>query len=233
MLEDYIKYHNIEFEVLTGVYWKNSEYTSLYDCFVNINKLNKQLMNKKLTDLEKKTLYKERSSYIMHADKLITMVHPELYKPFVELDDRYKDIQKERRLLKTAYYRLVKENKPTREIKEKLNKTKEEINIIKEKIYYLHDLSGESKSSKQDEIQKVIKRLFDERAKYKKEHNPLEQVIKLVLNSIYGKTIQKPNIKKISYVELESELKINLKSEPENRQKYIKKVWFRTWNGML
>lgn len=225
MLEDYIKYHNIEFEVLTGVYWKNSEYTSLYDCFENINKLNKQLMNKKLTDLEKKTLYKERSSYIMHADKLITMVHPELYKPFVELDDKYKDIQKERRLLKTAYYRLLKENKPTREIKEKLNKTKEEINIIKEKIYYLHDLSGESKSSKDIEIQKVIKRLFEERAKYKKEHNPLEQVIKLVLNSIYGKTIQKPNIKKISYVELESELKIDLKSEPENRQKYIKKVY--------
>lgn len=224
-LEDYIKYHNIEFEVLTGVYWKNSEYISLYDCFVNISKLNKQLMNKKLTDSEKNTLYKERSRYIMNGDKLITMVHPELYKPFVELDNKYKEIQKERRLWKLAYDRALKENKPTKEFKDKLNKTKEEINDIKEKIYYLHDISGESKSSKQVEIQKVVKKLFDERAKYKKEHNPLEQVIKLVLNSIYGKTIQKPNIKKISYVELESELEIDLESEPKNRQKYIKRVY--------
>ena len=39
---------------------------------------------------------------------------------------------------------------------------------------------------------KVIQRLFELRLKYKKEDNPLQQVIKLILNSVYGKTILKP-----------------------------------------
>lgn len=38
----------------------------------------------------------------------------------------------------------------------------------------------------------VIKELFELRAKYKKEDNPLQEVIKLLLNSMYGKSILKP-----------------------------------------
>ena len=38
----------------------------------------------------------------------------------------------------------------------------------------------------------VIQHLFEMRLKYKKEDNPLQQVIKLIFNSIYGKTILKP-----------------------------------------
>ena len=41
-------------------------------------------------------------------------------------------------------------------------------------------------------INDLIKILFDLRAKYKKEGNPLQQTIKLLLNSIYGKSILKP-----------------------------------------
>ena len=41
-------------------------------------------------------------------------------------------------------------------------------------------------------ICEFIQKLFDLRAKYKKEKNPLQQTIKLLLNSIYGKSILKP-----------------------------------------
>ena len=41
-------------------------------------------------------------------------------------------------------------------------------------------------------INKFIKRLFDLRKKYKDEGNPLQNTIKLLLNSVYGKSILKP-----------------------------------------
>jgi predicted ATP-grasp superfamily ATP-dependent carboligase len=41
-------------------------------------------------------------------------------------------------------------------------------------------------------IQSFIKHIFDMRNKYKKEGNPLQLVYKLIMNSAYGKTIQKP-----------------------------------------
>jgi len=43
-----------------------------------------------------------------------------------------------------------------------------------------------------NKIKDVIELLFNERVKYKKQGNPIEQVYKLFLNAIYGKTIQKP-----------------------------------------
>ena len=41
-------------------------------------------------------------------------------------------------------------------------------------------------------IRKEIQKLFNLRLQYKKEGNPLQETIKLILNSIYGKTILKP-----------------------------------------
>ena len=41
-------------------------------------------------------------------------------------------------------------------------------------------------------IQQVIRKLFEQRAQYKKEGNSIQQVIKLIMNSGYGKSIQKP-----------------------------------------
>ncbi len=41
-------------------------------------------------------------------------------------------------------------------------------------------------------IQNVISDLFEMRLKYKRDGNPLQEIIKLLLNSIYGKTILKP-----------------------------------------
>jgi hypothetical protein len=42
------------------------------------------------------------------------------------------------------------------------------------------------------QIQTFIKHIFDMRNKYKKEGNPIQLVYKLIMNSAYGKTIQKP-----------------------------------------
>ena len=66
---------------------------------------------------------------------------------------------------------------------------------------------------------KVIQELFELRAKYKKEGNPLQQVIKLLLNSVYGKTILKPidtTIKFIANSEKDKYIK--------NRYHYIKEM---------
>ena len=41
-------------------------------------------------------------------------------------------------------------------------------------------------------IREVIKQLFEQRAQYKKEGNSVQQVIKLIMNSGYGKSIQRP-----------------------------------------
>ncbi len=47
-------------------------------------------------------------------------------------------------------------------------------------------------SGKDYTIQTKIQELFDNRLKYKKQGNPLQEVYKLIMNSCYGKTIQKP-----------------------------------------
>jgi hypothetical protein len=41
-------------------------------------------------------------------------------------------------------------------------------------------------------IRSVVEGLFNLRLKYKNEGNPTQEIIKLILNSIYGKTILKP-----------------------------------------
>ena len=43
-----------------------------------------------------------------------------------------------------------------------------------------------------DKIKSVIKHLYDLRKKMKKEDNPAQLVIKLLMNSLYGKTLLKP-----------------------------------------
>ena len=49
-------------------------------------------------------------------------------------------------------------------------------------------------------IRDIISNLFQLRLKYKKENNPLQEVIKLILNSVYGKTILKPIENKIKFI---------------------------------
>ena len=63
-------------------------------------------------------------------------------------------------------------------------------------------------------INELINKLFELRRKYKTEHNPLQNTIKLLLNSIYGKSILKP---------MKTEIKcIN--------KKYLDRYLFRYYN---
>lgn len=50
-------------------------------------------------------------------------------------------------------------------------------------------------------IRECIQHLFELRLKYKKENNPLQEIIKLLLNSIYGKTILKPINTTIKFIQ--------------------------------
>ena len=47
-------------------------------------------------------------------------------------------------------------------------------------------------SPKSDLFSKEIKRIYDLRVVYKKQDNPLQEILKLLMNSAYGKTIQRP-----------------------------------------
>ena len=52
-------------------------------------------------------------------------------------------------------------------------------------------------------IRDAIRNLFNLRLKYKAENNPVQEIIKLILNSVYGKTILKPIDTKIVFKTLE------------------------------
>ena len=68
-------------------------------------------------------------------------------------------------------------------------------------------------------IREIIKTLFELRLRYKKEGNPLQEVIKLILNSIYGKTILKPIDTKYKFIKNNDLVKyIN------NRYNYIEEI---------
>jgi hypothetical protein len=51
-------------------------------------------------------------------------------------------------------------------------------------------------------IQSFIQKIFDLRNQYKKEHNPLQVVYRLIMNSAYGKTIQRPIDTKVKFYNL-------------------------------
>ncbi|KAH0793720.1 putative DNA polymerase [Histomonas meleagridis] len=49
-------------------------------------------------------------------------------------------------------------------------------------------------------IQRVIQEIFQKRVEYKRQNNPLQQIYKLIMNSCYGKTIEKPINKEWKYL---------------------------------
>lgn len=55
------------------------------------------------------------------------------------------------------------------------------------------------RGKKHTQIQKCIRGIFEKRAEYKKEKNPIQNVYKLIMNSIYGKTILKPHKTEFKY----------------------------------
>ena len=72
------------------------------------------------------------------------------------------------------------------------------INYQNAKIDFIEGIYAEEATSKH---QKFIKRLFETRKILKKQNNPAQEVVKLILNSIYGKMIMNyENMRKIFYV---------------------------------
>lgn len=94
-------------------------------------------------------------------------------------------------------------------------------------------IRGYTWSGKKDyRIQEEIKKIFNKRLEYKKQDNPLQELYKLIMNSCYGKCIEKPVMKESSYVKdtiIETsnknyKKKTNRKSEPFNPYlRYIEK----------
>ena len=66
-------------------------------------------------------------------------------------------------------------------------------------------------------IQNVIRDLYNQRVIYKKQKNPLQEVLKLIMNSAYGKTIQKFIESQIKFV-------------PEND---VDKFWRKNYNSLI
>ena len=70
--------------------------------------------------------------------------------------------------------------------------------ITLEELIKYHDIEYECKTGVMfnegynTKIRDVVRKLYDLRNRYKKDNNPIQLVYKLMLNTIYGKTIQKP-----------------------------------------
>ena len=67
-------------------------------------------------------------------------------------------------------------------------------------------------------IQDTISMLFNKRLEYKKQHNHLQQLYKLIMNSCYGKTIERPVEKDYKY----------LHEGPE-----LEKYWYKNYNKIV
>jgi hypothetical protein len=57
------------------------------------------------------------------------------------------------------------------------------------------------KGNRDHRIREVIKKLYDLRVEYKKTKNPMQEIIKLIMNSAYGKSIQKVIKTELKYID--------------------------------
>ena len=209
MLEDYIEFHDIEFEVLAGVYWRDCCTIPLIECFLKYSVLKSK--SQELID-----------KYDDVLDAKFT-IKPELKEAYYNLVEKYQNIR-------NGVVNIVQGKKLddlTNEENDKIVEANKKIEKIKEEINDLDDILCNTRSSKHSKIQDVMQELFNARLKYKSEGNPLEGVIKLLLNSVYGKTIQKPTTKKINYVRVLVNNEIDLKEKPEHVRNYIIKEYNR------
>lgn len=89
-------------------------------------------------------------------------------------------------------------NKPVKmvvdmiELEDKIKYQQIEFNILKG--YYWND-------NRDHRIRETIKKLFQLRAEYKKQGNSIQQIIKLIMNSGYGKSIQKPIDNELKFID--------------------------------
>ena len=265
MLEDYIKFHDIEFEVIGGIYWKNCEYTTIYDCFINMEEIEQKLSRlssfpSTLTEKDYEDIYRKHCEKLGPYEKILFNKLPDIEK-HVECkyiveemqqklkDDLYRKLNKYKKILNEKYKENVDRHmtykiylgkfkakqEQVKMIEEKSRLTirdrriKEqyinEMNNIKEQIYNLDKDDGENISVKDFKIRTVIDEFYQARINYQKEGNALEKVLKLLLNSCYGKTIEKAVNKKVNYVKLYDTkfIKFNSEADKANKEKWIEK----------
>ena len=257
MLEDYIKYHDIEFEVIGGIYWRNSEYVSFYDCFNNMEIIKEKLKNNNmLSEQEYAKIYKEYCKTLSNEDKelfdvlsekdkkkkckdliekLIEDKKNELYKEldkyetmlsdkshdekFETISDKFDDLMLDYEDIKISLEEIEEKSKFTirdRRIKEGYII---KMNDIKNQMYELDKDDGENTSVKDFKIRKIIEKFYNARLEYQSQGNNLEKVLKLLLNSVYGKTIEKAVSKKINYVKLYDRKYVKFNSEKDRDKK--------------
>lgn len=70
-------------------------------------------------------------------------------------------------------------------------------------------------------IRYAIKKIFNKRLEYKAQHNSLEQLYKLIMNSCYGKTIEKPVMKDWKYIKDETIYNKKLKKETNKLNDFL------------
>ena len=257
MLEDYIKYHDIEFEVIGGIYWRNSEYISFYDCFNNMEIIKEKLKNisilseneyakiykeycktmskeekelfnvlsekdkqKKCKDLIEKLIEDKKNNLYKELDKYETILSDKSHdEKFEIISDKFDTLMIDYEDIKISLEEIEEKSKFTirdRRIKEEYIM---KMNNIKNQMYELDKDDGENTSVKDFKIRKVIEKFYNARLEYQAQGNNLEKVLKLLLNSVYGKTIEKAVNKKINYVKLYDKKYVKFNSEKDRDKK--------------
>lgn len=83
-------------------------------------------------------------------------------------------------------------------------------------------IRGYTWSGKKDyRIRNEIQRIFNKRLEYKKQGNPLQNIYKLIMNSCYGKCIEKPVTKDCTYVK--DHVKVSKKQSYNEYYRYLEK----------
>jgi hypothetical protein len=85
------------------------------------------------------------------------------------------------------------------------------------------------RGKKDFDIQKLIRFMFNKRAELKKEKNPLQEVYKLIMNSCYGKTIQRPidRDEKVKYHLTDKQIENRPEDDPATENEaFIQRYYF-------
>lgn len=254
MLEDYINFHDIEFEVLAGIYWGNMNYCSIYNCHKKINELNIksiQIKNKIDKECEINLIDEETIRMLWKNESSLNEDIKIIYNDIKSKINEYKNIQSEiKKYLDRLELLLDKynKNKEYNDITEEINNINDEIKLLKKNkvknvkiIKDIKDLKNklkecdkkmceldhqydENKSIKDYTIRNVIENVFSERLKVKKSAPAQAELYKLIMNSTYGKTIQKPTTKNIKYLKSKNVLTFEKNDENNKLLKKIKKI---------
>ena len=149
------------------------------------------MLNHTCGESEQPTKDKCISSYIVEI--LITKVNKHLHFPLIVVNDKKTKTNKNTN--EAEGYKLVVDNITLEDL---VKYQKIECEIIRG--YKWTD-------NKDFQIQDLIQKLHEYRCKFKETKNPMQEVVKLIMNSAYGKMIQKPIKDKFVYLKYKTFVK--------------------------